>query len=62
MNHLTNPEIEQLLLLLKEYDEIIKNHNMAMIISLSERRRIQEERRRINDILVEERKKVFLGG
>lgn len=62
MKTLTNQEIEALLKLLTEYDEIILNHNMAKIVSLLERRRIIEERNRINDLLIQKRKKVFLGG
>lgn len=62
MKTLTNQEIDALTKLLNEYDEIILNHNMAKIVSLPERRRIIEERDRIHDLLVQKRKKVFLGG
>lgn len=62
MKKLTNPEIETLSSLLKEYDEILFNHITAKIVSLPERRRILEERYRIHSLLVEKRKKAFLGG
>lgn len=61
MKKLSNTEIDALSKLLNEYNDIILNHNGAKIISLLERRRIIEERDRIHELLVQKRKKVFLG-
>lgn len=62
MKSLDNPDTLKLLDLLKEYDEILYNHTQVKIISLSEHRRILQERSEIYNRLTEHRKRIFRGG